>query len=221
MEAADVIAYMRRLRESCDGDSSEIETPRADRDRICLGIAERAGLCSLEPAPGGRLRVTLTASAGTHEVASICRVALDRAWRAYHAIEAFSSASGECRRRTLLDHFGDDRLGTPVGRCCDVCDPDTIGLPDPATLTPARAKRTRAADAPPIDPADAGLLEALREWRSRVSNGKPAYTVAHNSTLEAIATLRPTSLSELATIKGIGPAFIEKHGEQVLALIGR
>ena len=35
--------------------------------------------------------------------------------------------------------------GAPVGRCCDVCDPDTIGLPDPASLTPARAKRSARA----------------------------------------------------------------------------
>ena len=65
-----------------------------------------------------------------------------------------------------------------------------------------------------------GLLEALRAWRSRASDGKPAYTVAHNSTLEAIAALRPRSLAELATIKGVGPAFVERHGDSVLALVG-
>ena len=54
----------------------------------------------------------------------------------------------------------------------------------------------------------------------RASDGKPAYTVAHNSTLESIAALRPRSLAELAAIKGIGPAFVERHGENVLALIG-
>jgi superfamily II DNA helicase RecQ len=43
--------------------------------------------------------------------------------------------------------------------------------------------------------------------------------VAHNSTLEAIAGLRPRSLAELAGIKGVGPAFVERHGEQVLALV--
>jgi superfamily II DNA helicase RecQ len=53
----------------------------------------------------------------------------------------------------------------------------------------------------------------------RASNGKPAFTVAHNSTLESIAALRPGSLAELATIKGIGPAFVERHGEHVLALV--
>jgi ATP-dependent DNA helicase RecQ len=218
VEPDDVLAYMRRLRESSDNGVALID-PREDRDRVALGVAERAGLCSLEPAGGGQLEVTLRDGFGVHEVDSICRAARDRAWRTYRAVEAFSSASGRCRRRTLLDHFGDPMPGTPVGRCCDVCDPDTIGLPDPASLTPARAKRSRPADAPPLAPADAGLFEALREWRARASNGKPAYTVAHNSTLESISTLRPGSLGELAVIKGIGPAFVERYGEQVLAVV--
>jgi superfamily II DNA helicase RecQ len=71
----------------------------------------------------------------------------------------------------------------------------------------------------PLDPADLGLLESLRQWRARASNGKPAYTVAHNTTLESIAALRPQSLDELAGIKGVGPAFVERHGEQVLSLV--
>jgi RecQ family ATP-dependent DNA helicase len=219
VEPDDVLAYARRLRASSDGAAALIDPPREDRDRVCLGVAERAGLCALEPASGGQLQVTFAASPGGREVASICRAARDRAWRAYHAVEAFSAASGECRRRTLLDHFGDNTTGAPVGRCCDVCDPDTIGLPDPHTLTPVRAKRSRAPDAAPLDPADAGLLQSLREWRLRASNGKPAYTVAHNSTLESIASLRPRSLDELAGIKGIGPAFVKRHGADVLALV--
>jgi ATP-dependent DNA helicase RecQ len=219
VEADDVLACVRRLKDSWGGETAVIDAPRADRDRICLGIAERAGLCTLEPAPGGRLEVTFAASPRAGEVASICRVALDRAWRAYRAVESFSSASGECRRRTLLDHFGDKRQAAPLGRCCDVCDPETIGLPDPASLTPARAKRSRVQDAAPVDPSDVGLLETLREWRVGASNGKPAYTVAHNSTLELIAARRPRSLAELARIKGIGPAFVERHGEHVLALV--
>jgi ATP-dependent DNA helicase RecQ len=53
----------------------------------------------------------------------------------------------------------------------------------------------------------------------RASNGKPAYTIAHNSTLEAIAALRPSTLDQLAGIKGVGPTFVNRHGEQVLALL--
>ncbi|MGZ4341248.1 MAG: RecQ family ATP-dependent DNA helicase [Solirubrobacteraceae bacterium] len=219
VEPDDVLAYVRRMRGSVSGETATIDAPPADRERICLGVAERAGLCALEPAPGGRLRVTFAASPRAREVASICRMALDRAWRAYRAVESFSSASPQCRRRVLLDHFGDSREGAPHGRCCDVCDPDTIGLPDPASLTPSRAKRHRAPDAKPLDPGALGLLETLREWRVRASDGKPAFTVAHNSTLESIASLRPRSLAELAEIKGVGPAFIERHGGDVLTLI--
>jgi ATP-dependent DNA helicase RecQ len=220
VESGDVLAYVRQLQAAAAGGMVVTDAPRADRDRVCLGIAERAGLCRLEPAAGGRLAVTLTGSGTEERVASICRDARDRAWGAYHAVEAFASDSGSCRRRTLLDHFGDNSTPAPTGRCCDVCDPDTIGLPDPASLTPARRSRRRAAtDAAPLDPAALPLLNALREWRIAASDGKPAYTVAHNSTLEAIAVLRPTSPAELASIKGVGPAFVERHGADVLALL--
>ena len=64
------------------------------------------------------------------------------------------------------------------------------------------------------------LVAALREWRIRAAQGKPAYTVAHNRTLEAIAALRPDSMDELAGVKGVGPAFLQRHGAEVLALVG-
>jgi ATP-dependent DNA helicase RecQ len=216
VEPEEVLAYVRRLRAICDIDTVVIDAPRDDADRICLGVAERAGLCALKPAPGGRLEVTLDEFADLSMVGAICKAARDRSWRAYRAVEAFASASGSCRRRALLDHFGDSRPGAPAGRCCDVCDPDTVALPDPATLTPAkRAKKIAVYDGP----VDDSLLARLKDWRKRASNGKPAYTVAHNSTLEAIAALKPATIAELGAIKGVGPAFVERHGAQVLALL--
>ena len=224
VEAGDVLAYVRQLESTADDGVTVIDAPRADRDRICLGIAERAGLCRLEPARGGRLAVTVSGSGSGRAVAGICGDARDRAWAAYHAVEAFASNSHSCRRRMLLDHFGDDSAGAPIARCCDVCDPDTIGLPDPSSLTPARKRAggrsgAGATAAVELDPAALPLLEALREWRMRVSDGKPAYTVAHNSTLEAIASLRPETLEQLASVRGVGPTFVERHGAEVLALV--
>jgi ATP-dependent DNA helicase RecQ len=193
-----------------------IDAPREDRERVCLGVAERAGLCELEPAPGGRLHLLFNETPNAGKVAAICHVARNRAWKAYRAVEAFASATGTCRRRALLDHFGDSRPGAAEGRCCDVCDPETAGLPDPATLTPAkRSKKVVAHDGP----VDDSLLGKLKEWRIRASNGKPAYTVAHNSTLEAIAALKPATLDDLAAVKGVGPTFVNRYGEQVLAFI--
>jgi ATP-dependent DNA helicase RecQ len=219
VDAGDVLAYVRQLSASSDGDPVVIDAPRDDRDRVCLGIAERAGMCALRPAAGGRLLVTLSGELAAGQVASICKVARDRAWRAYRSVESFVSPSRTCRRRALLDHFGDARQGAPDGRCCDVCDPDTIGLPDPTSLTPPKRASRKAEATAPVDPASAPLVTALKDWRLRASAGKPAYTVAHNSTLESIAALKPSTLDELAAIKGVGPAFVKRHGDQVLALL--
>ena len=59
------------------------------------------------------------------------------------------------------------------------------------------------------------LLDALRRWRTEACEDKPAYTVAHNSTLAAIAAQRPGSLTELEAIRGVGPTFVERHGERL------
>jgi superfamily II DNA helicase RecQ len=70
-----------------------------------------------------------------------------------------------------------------------------------------------------LSTADAPLFDQLRAWRLRAADGKPAYTVAHNSTLEAIATARPGSPDGLAEIHGVGPGFVTKYAPEVLAIV--
>jgi hypothetical protein len=41
--------------------------------------------------------------------------------------------------------------------------------------------------------------------------------VTTNAVLEDVLRTRPRSLRELAGIRGVGPAFCEKHGESLLA----
>jgi len=146
-------------------------------------------------------------------------IARERGWRDYHTIKSFIY-SERCRRRSLLDHFGDRAAGRPLGRCCDVCDPEG-GLPDPETIAirPARRPSGPAAPRPELSPSDAPLFERLKEWRLRAADGKPAFTIAHNSTLEAIATTRPADPDSLAAIRGIGPSFIAKHATEVLEIV--
>lgn len=68
---------------------------------------------------------------------------------------------------------------------------------------------------------DEAQYEKLREWRLGQAEGKPAFTVAANTVLEEILRRRPGSREELIEIRGIGPAFCEKHGESLLeALAG-
>jgi ATP-dependent DNA helicase RecQ len=221
VEPASVEATLSSMRRSAGGeDQLTIDNPRRDEDRITLAVAERAGACSVEPAPGGRLTVTLAQSADPSAITAACGLARDRSWRAYRAVEAFSF-SETCRRRLLLDHFGDETPGAPIGRCCDACAGDSW-LPDPESIPlPTRKRKGRSAP-PPADlsPADAELMEALRAWRLSAAAGKPAYTVANNATLEAIASARPASAAELSRIKGVGPAFLRRYAEDVLALVG-
>jgi superfamily II DNA helicase RecQ len=77
---------------------------------------------------------------------------------------------------------------------------------------PARtAKPTAATDEP--------VVAALRSFRQSVRNGKPAYTVFDDDTMHRIADLRPTTLAELATVRGIGKARLETFGTGILATI--
>jgi superfamily II DNA helicase RecQ len=149
---------------------------------------------------------------------AVCSEARDRSWRAYRAIEAYSF-SDRCRRRMLLDHFGDSTPGAPLGRCCDACAGESW-LPDPASLEITKRKSKRKpAEETELTPEGAELFESLREWRLRAAAGKPAYTVANNRTLEGIAASRPTDRAGLAAIHGVGPTFIERHADDVLELV--
>ena len=62
-------------------------------------------------------------------------------------------------------------------------------------------------------------FEKLKAWRLGRSEGKPAFTVAANTTLEGILRARPTTLEQLIEVKGVGPAFCERHGESLLGVL--
>jgi RecQ family ATP-dependent DNA helicase len=186
------------------------EAGRAGRD----GLPARAVLLAMK-ADLGRLVRFNQQRAGDPDLA----IAHERGWRDYRTIKDFIY-SERCRRRSVLDHFSDGTAGQPLERCCDVCDPQGW-LPDPETIAVRRTRNAKKATAPPADLSadDAPLFEQLKEWRLRAADGKPAFTVAHNSTLETIAATRPASDDALLAIKGIGPSFVSKHAPEVLAIV--
>ncbi len=76
--------------------------------------------------------------------------------------------------------------------------------------------------------ADLDLLEKLRTWRittaaalgaTKGSGKVPAYLVANDATLLAIAEQRPTNLADLQRIPGIGPRKIDDYGAEILEII--
>ena len=68
---------------------------------------------------------------------------------------------------------------------------------------------------------DPTLIGALRAWRSEVARkrGVPAYVVLHDSTIDGIATSRPTTLEQLRAIPGIGDKKLEHYGDELVTLV--
>jgi DNA helicase-2/ATP-dependent DNA helicase PcrA len=71
--------------------------------------------------------------------------------------------------------------------------------------------------------AERQLLEALQRWRRdrARADAVPAYVVAHDAMLFAIAEARPQSITALSRVKGMGPMKLERYGEDLLAIVGR
>ena len=85
-------------------------------------------------------------------------------------------------------------------------------LPGPAAV-PAPAGR----------PSDEPLMADLRAWRSARARADdvPAYVVAHDVLLAAIVEERPGSPATLRRVKGMGPARLDRYGEEILAIVAR
>jgi ATP-dependent DNA helicase RecQ len=247
---ADVRAYVGALRRHASQEDVVTLAPRwqaeqndslltlgGERERMLLSIAERAGAAELEPGARGALRVRLTGRGDPRRAYLAIKAAKDRGWESYRAIVRFVSNGEQCRRRQILDHFGDAEECRPSGRCCDVCQADaqlaqaveqalTSGSAKSRGRSTARGRGTGApaaggedrllAQEPELEPVDEARFERLKAWRLSRAEGKPAYTVATNAALEEALRRDPRDLAALLAIRGIGPAFCEKHGESLL-----
>jgi ATP-dependent DNA helicase RecQ len=149
----------------------------------------------------------------------------DRAWQRYHVIRAFVE-SRECRHRKICAHFGETPKWATCG-ACDVCG----AVPEWLTMAASRAavrrsvakaasggtRETVSALAEP----DHELREYLREWRrvTAKEQGMPAYVVLHDSSLDEICRMRPTSIAQLLGITGIGERKADTYGKKILAAL--
>jgi ATP-dependent DNA helicase RecQ len=132
------------------------------------------------------------------------------------------AANYRCRRRQILDYFGD---ATPVAPCrCDLGSRISPRLDTPKPLyksAPAPHKKLPKApisDAP-LDHAATIRFERLKIVRRQLAHKHqwPAFCIMHDSTLREVARRSPSNIRELALIKGIGdkkaihfgPAFLK------------
>ena len=88
------------------------------------------------------------------------------------------------------------------------------------SLIDSSEKQVRRCRACPQD-IDREILERLRAWRLAASKAsdKPAFTILHDKTLEAIAELRAQTDEQLSGIAGIGPAKLDRYGSVIVALV--
>lgn len=103
------------------------------------------------------------------------------------------------------------RRGPRAPGKCRICGKGLVTAPE------RTARRCRTCPAH-VDP---DLVERIKAWRLERSRelGVPAYVICTDVTLLAIAELRPSSPQALLEIPGIGPAKLEQHGSQLLALV--
>jgi len=64
-------------------------------------------------------------------------------------------------------------------------------------------------------------VEALRRWRSERSAADrvPAYVVLSNRQLDGIAAAMPADARDLLACEGIGPARLDRYGDEILAIL--
>jgi ATP-dependent DNA helicase RecQ len=72
-----------------------------------------------------------------------------------------------------------------------------------------------------LDTSARTLFEQLRAWRGNEARarGLPAYLILHDRTLAAIAQARPTTLTALGRIDGIGAVKLERYGAAIVGLV--
>jgi ATP-dependent DNA helicase RecQ len=164
---------------------------------------------------------------------------LDRRRRAdlgkLDAMQRYAYTTG-CRRGFVLRYFGD-----PAARQkCEGCD-NCLGTHKEdggvrkqnggraSAARPARGtgtSRSAVVAAEPLDASelsagDVALLAELRRLRSGMAKEAkvPAYVVFSDRTLVEMAMRRPRTLDGMSGIRGVGPAKLERYGEQFLSTI--
>jgi ATP-dependent DNA helicase RecQ len=151
--------------------------------------------------------------------------------------EAEYEKDGEVRRFRkvrLTDAGREVRIEVPLQLLIDDGIVEEFGGRSPAATRPKKAKavtqsgaatssggKTLIATEPVRLTAEGEALAGrIREWRAAEAKRLrvPAYVVMHDRTVTALALARPRNPRELQGIDGIGPAKVERFGEELLRL---
>ena len=197
---ADVKSYVASLRARADeeGLAAIGHGELGERDRMLLSIAERAGAVQLSPGGSRGLLVRPTGAGSPRLANAAIQAAKNRGWEAYRSIERYMSGASQCRRRQILDHFGDPSPTAPSGRCCDVCDPDPA-LERALSATPVASSSRRSRSSSRSAPADSGAgAQAPIRARRMSSDGAGG---SHHADPEASVSTEPVDEDEFERLR--------------------
>jgi ATP-dependent DNA helicase RecQ len=142
--------------------------------------------------------------------------------------------AAQCLEQTELERFRPLLQLTPLGTDVMSGRAQLAELPLAAGLferlrrgAPGAANAAGAANEPTTTSSDTGeegdpaVFARLRTWRNQLATqrGQPAYQVFSNGTLQEICRQMPSSLDELARIKGIGEVKLRQFGDALLQLL--
>jgi ATP-dependent DNA helicase RecQ len=182
----------------------------------CCDVCEPPGDLATAGIDVAGLRAAVLAAAGAARPA-VGRTGLDQILRGldrmrtrYGQVTGFGSAAGLGRAAVLaaIDAAAADGSLISSGGARPV-------------LRPPGADGPSAPQQAAGEPVDAGLAARLREWRlTRArADGVPAYVVATNACLDEVCRRLPEDAGELAEVPGMGPARVERYGQDLLQLV--
>jgi DNA helicase-2/ATP-dependent DNA helicase PcrA len=151
-------------------------------------------------------RLALTAEHGEEEERRVLHVAITRCRQ---QVVVLSDATRPSVFLGELDGTAPVRTPRVVARATEV------------TPIPKRERGAKAPLGDPSSPEAAAAEEALRSWRTERArtDGMPAYIVASNALVRAIAEARPSTAKDLFAVHGMGPAKLELYGDEILAVL--
>ena len=132
-------------------------------------------------------------------------------WLSWATQRAGAGGRGGRRNRSrFLD--GLVRGPVPAGRARRVRD-------DREPRQPSRLGRPSSVDQAERSP----LSNALRTWRTARArtDAVAPFIIFHDTTIEAIAALRPRSIAELRRVPGVGPTKLDRYGEEIIGVVAR
>jgi len=123
-----------------------------------------------------------------------------------------------CRRKYILEYFGENFLGDNCDGC-DIClkpEKERSKMDKTLSLFPKKNKKVKE-----YTPYDKILFEKLRALRKQIADEKnfPAFVIFGDVSLREMASQFPKNNEEFLEIKGVGEQKLEDYGNSFLEVI--